>query len=129
MTRTRPFAELSAKINADPASRIRVEQYKQAMLDAVKVAETLDAAPAGGSRIEREEDAYLSTLRAYVEDLGGELEVRAVFPDRTVVLAPAPMSVDETTTNGSDQAQASQVGPRSVALRQAKQARPSRRRG
>jgi hypothetical protein len=110
MTRTRPFAELSAKINADPASRIRVEQYKQAMLDAVMVAETLDAATGDGARIEREEDAYLATLRAYIEDLGGELEVRAVFPDRTVVLAPAPASKDEPTAKKPDAARLSRVG-------------------
>ena len=33
------------------------------------------------SRIEREEDVQLSTLRRYVQALGGELELRAVFPD------------------------------------------------
>ena len=129
MTRTGSFAELSAKVNADPASRLRVEQYKQAMLDAVKVAETLDATPAEGSRIERKEDAYLSTLRAFVEDLGGELEVRAAFPDRSVVLAPAPTSMDESGANGTDPAQLSQFGSPSVDLPPGKLARPSRRRG
>lgn len=39
------------------------------------------------SRIEHEEDLYLSTLRAYVAALSGELELRAVFPERTVTLA------------------------------------------
>jgi hypothetical protein len=32
------------------------------------------------SRIEHEEDVYLSTLRGYVEALGGQLELRAVCP-------------------------------------------------
>jgi len=38
------------------------------------------------SRIEHQDDAYLSTLRSYVEALGGRLEVRAVFEDQTVEL-------------------------------------------
>ena len=31
------------------------------------------------SRTERQEDLFLSTLRGYVEALGGHLEIRAVF--------------------------------------------------
>jgi hypothetical protein len=44
--------------------------------------------PPAVSRIEREEDIYLSSLRIYVEELGGRLELTAVFPDQTIVLAP-----------------------------------------
>jgi transcriptional regulator with XRE-family HTH domain len=33
------------------------------------------------SKIERNDDLYLSTLGGYVAALGGRLEVRAVFPD------------------------------------------------
>jgi hypothetical protein len=36
--------------------------------------------------INDEEDVYLSTLTRYVSELGGQLEVRAVFPDETVTL-------------------------------------------
>ena len=39
------------------------------------------------SRIEHREDLHLSTLRRYVEALGGRLEMTAHFPDRTVVIA------------------------------------------
>jgi hypothetical protein len=51
-----------------------------------------DVAPAAGmaqgevSRLERREDHRLSTLRRYIEALGGELEVRAVFGDKAVRL-------------------------------------------
>ncbi len=41
------------------------------------------------SRIEHEEDLYLSTLRSYVEALGGRLEVNAVFADGVVSLVAA----------------------------------------
>lgn len=40
-------------------------------------------------RIEHEEDLYLSTLRAYVAEMGGRLELRAVFPDGSVEIIPA----------------------------------------
>jgi transcriptional regulator len=38
------------------------------------------------SRLERRDDHLVSSLRALVKALGGELEVRAVFGDRTVKL-------------------------------------------
>jgi transcriptional regulator with XRE-family HTH domain len=55
-----------------------------------EVAESLNVSQANVSRIEHEEDLYLSTLRGYVAALGGELELRAVFPDRTVTLVAGP---------------------------------------
>jgi transcriptional regulator with XRE-family HTH domain len=57
-----------------------------------EVAETLNVTQANVSRIEHEEDLYLSTLRAYVAALGGDLELRAVFPERTVTIAAGPKS-------------------------------------
>jgi len=38
------------------------------------------------SRMERREDWRVSTIRRYVQALGGEIELRAVFDDRTVRL-------------------------------------------
>lgn len=102
MTRTRPFAELEAKVMADPVRRTQVLAYKCAMEDALalsklraqrgftqqEVAGELGVTQANISRIEHEEDLYLSTLRGYVAALGGELEVNAVFPDGKVTLVP-----------------------------------------
>jgi hypothetical protein len=42
------------------------------------------------SRIEQEEDVYLSTLARYVAALGGHLEVLAVFPEETVTVLREP---------------------------------------
>ena len=100
MTKTKLFAALAAKAKADPAGRARIEAYKRAMHDALTlgelraevgvtqshVAAELAVSQANVSRIEREEDLYLSTLRRDVAALGGELEINAVFPDRTVPL-------------------------------------------
>jgi hypothetical protein len=39
------------------------------------------------SKLERREDLYLSTLRGFVEALGGELELAAVFPEGRITIA------------------------------------------
>jgi hypothetical protein len=36
------------------------------------------------SKLEQRTDMYLSTLRGYVEAMGGALKIRAVFPDGDV---------------------------------------------
>jgi transcriptional regulator with XRE-family HTH domain len=40
----------------------------------------------GVSRIEKRTDLYLSTLRGYVEGLGGKLSLTVEFPDRAPVI-------------------------------------------
>jgi DNA-binding XRE family transcriptional regulator len=103
MNKTKPFAELAAQVKTDPVRRARIATYKRAMEDAValaalraergltqtQVADALGVTQANVSRIEHEEDLYLSTLRGYLAALGAELEVNAVFPDGTVTLVPA----------------------------------------
>ncbi len=49
------------------------------------VAEALNVSQPNISRIEHEDDVYLSTLRAYIEALGGELELSARFPDGELI--------------------------------------------
>lgn len=91
MIRTRPFAELAAQVNGDPVRRELVEIMKGAMRDALTIAELREqwsGAEANISRIEHEEGIYLATLREYIVELGGELEVNAVFPDGEVTLVP-----------------------------------------
>jgi DNA-binding XRE family transcriptional regulator len=38
------------------------------------------------SKLEKRTDLLLSTIRSYVEAMGGKLELRAEFPDRPVVV-------------------------------------------
>jgi transcriptional regulator with XRE-family HTH domain len=54
------------------------------------IADALEVSQPNVSRIEQEDDLYLSTLSRYVAALGGELEVRAVFGDETVLLLREP---------------------------------------
>ena len=102
MSKAKPFTELAATIKADPVRRARIATIKRAMDDALALAElraergltqnqvasSLGVTQANISRIEHEEDLYLSTLRGYIAALGAELEVNAVFPDGTVTLVP-----------------------------------------
>jgi len=52
----------------------------------VALAERLDIPQTAVSRMERRTDLLLSTMRGYVEALGGKLELRAVFPDGEFIL-------------------------------------------
>jgi DNA-binding XRE family transcriptional regulator len=101
MTRTKPFRDLAASARADPRRAARIEQHKRAIDDILALtqirqqrgvtqrdlASRLGVSQANVSRIEREDDVYVSTLRRYVEALGGELEITAVFGDERVSLS------------------------------------------
>jgi DNA-binding XRE family transcriptional regulator len=101
MTRAKAFKNLANSIKADPERAARVEAHRLAIEDALALAELrkvtgvtqqelaarLDMTQANVSRIEHERDIYLSTLRHYVEALGGELEISAVFGDHRVKLS------------------------------------------
>jgi hypothetical protein len=52
----------------------------------VALAERLDIPQTAVSRLERRTDLLLSTMRGYVEALGGRLELRAIFPDGEFIL-------------------------------------------
>lgn len=57
-------------------------------LTQARLSKKLKIGQEGVSRIEKRSDLYLSTLRSYVEGVGGELTLIARFPDRPpVVLA------------------------------------------
>jgi DNA-binding XRE family transcriptional regulator len=68
------------------------------------------------SRLEKRSDMLLSTLRSYVEAMGGELDLVAKFPDRPAVRLKTLASVehraepdDRSFASGKDKA-----GPRAV---------------
>lgn len=95
----KPFSVLRDEIDRDPERRRRVNEMKRAYEDGERlmtlrkerkltqqdVADTLAVSQANVSRIEHQDDVYLSTLRAYIEALGGELEITARFPDGETV--------------------------------------------
>jgi DNA-binding XRE family transcriptional regulator len=100
MTR-RKFSALRAQTVRAPAAAARVEASKAAMRDVLaieelragrhltqeQVAQALGVSQANVSQIEHQDNVYLRTLGNSTAALGGHLEVRAVFPDESVVLA------------------------------------------
>ena len=72
------FSELTKDFS--PERRERKEQLRQEMT----LAKNLNFKQAEISKIENRADMLMSTLRNFVQAIGGDLEVRAVFPDRAI---------------------------------------------
>ena len=73
------------KIKVRSAELIAEESTLQELRKAMhcsqeKVAEELGVNQAAVSKIERRADMYVSTLRSYIEAMGGSLEIVAQFP-------------------------------------------------
>ena len=51
------------------------------------LAKNLNVKQAEISKIENRADMLMSTLRNFIQAMGGELEVRAVFPDRAIAIS------------------------------------------
>jgi DNA-binding XRE family transcriptional regulator len=108
---TKSFKNLSAAIDADPRRRAEVAAHTRAILDGLtlaalrescgvtqgEVAEALAVSQSNVSRIEHQDDFYLSTLSSYVAALGGRLELTAVFPERTVSLVVSSAEQEVST--------------------------------
>lgn len=78
--RARNAAATAALLAEMPLSELRrARQMTQETL-----AELLDTSQPEISKIERRTDVYLSTLRRYIEAMGGELEIVARFPEGAV---------------------------------------------
>ena len=65
----------------------RLREHREISQDAL--AEIMQVTQATVSKTERREDLLLSTLRAFVEALGGDLHLVAKFPSETIELAVA----------------------------------------
>jgi DNA-binding XRE family transcriptional regulator len=61
------------------------ELRKAQKLTQKKLAETLNVNQENISRLEKRSDMMLSTLRDYVEAMGGELEISVRFPEHTPI--------------------------------------------
>jgi DNA-binding XRE family transcriptional regulator len=72
--------ERLASLRADTLAEIGLYELRRALhRSQAELAEQLGVSQSAISQIERGEDIKLSTLRNYVEGLGGELRVHAIF--------------------------------------------------
>jgi len=67
-------------IDAMPLEELRTARN----ITQTHLASLLRITQASVSKMERRTDMYVSTLRSFVQAMGGELEIRAVFPEGTV---------------------------------------------
>jgi transcriptional regulator with XRE-family HTH domain len=93
------FALLRAKRSPESLARTRalVEKYEAEMaLDELRVAhqltqeglaEVLGMNQASLSKMERQTDMYISTLRSIIRAMGGHLRLEAVFPEGKVTIS------------------------------------------
>jgi transcriptional regulator with XRE-family HTH domain len=94
----RNYKELQTKMNpadvAENRQRVREELQRMALdelrnakqLTQADMAELLNVPQSSISRIEQRTDMYLSTLRNYVQAMGGVLQIQAVFPEGGAVV-------------------------------------------
>lgn len=98
MTGHTPWSELRAKAIKTPEQEQRVSELRRELRHADRVAQIREArnvtqaslaaqlgiTQSGVSKLESQDDLYLSTLGRYVAGMGGRLEVRAVFDDEVI---------------------------------------------
>ena len=70
-------------------------------LTQVKMAEELGIGQEGVSRLEKRSDLLISTLRSYIEAMGGKLRLVAEFPNRPPVLLSGLTTVAAGALKGS----------------------------
>ena len=89
----KPFRSLWEQMS--PEAQAAAEQKMQAMLAALPLHELQQArhrahehlttigqgTPASLAKLERRTDLYISTLRSFIEAMGGALEITATFPE------------------------------------------------
>ena len=90
------FSELRARMS--PKARAQSEAMTKKLLEEMplqelrqaldltqqEVAETLKIEQAAVSKMEKQTDMYLSTLRRFISAMGGQLDIIARFPDGAV---------------------------------------------
>lgn len=92
----RNFKELQESMSPERRARVEArvsEALKTLALDELRearkltqtqLATLLEVDQGSVSKMERRTDMYISTLRSYIEAMGGALHIRAVFPDGEV---------------------------------------------
>ena len=83
-------------LNAEPArrsaSRRRWRRFRWTILREARfltqtqLAEILHVSQGAVSKVGRRADMYISTLRSYVRAMGGDVQIRAVFPEGEVII-------------------------------------------
>jgi DNA-binding XRE family transcriptional regulator len=69
----------------EAVTRMTLHQLREARsLTQVNLAKVLNVNQGAVSKMEKRTDMYVSTLRSYIEAMGGNLQIKAVFPEGEV---------------------------------------------
>ena len=68
-------------------------------LSQVQLAAELSIQQPAVAKIEKKTDMYISTLRRFIEAMGGQLEIRAHFPDGNIKINQFEDLKEDTQTN------------------------------
>jgi DNA-binding Xre family transcriptional regulator len=81
-----PASRARAKAAADRMNReMALDELREARkLTQEELAQQLGIGQAAVSRLEHRADMYVSTLQRMIQAMGGDLEIRAVFPEGSV---------------------------------------------
>jgi transcriptional regulator with XRE-family HTH domain len=98
-------ADIKQRVN-DAAGVMTLYQLREARsLTQVNLARVLQVNQGAVSRMEKRTDMYVSTLRSYIQAMGGQLQVKAIFPEGEV-------QIDQfETLAGSEQDSLAEVQP------------------
>jgi DNA-binding XRE family transcriptional regulator len=80
--RQRAIKKRAAELIAEEATLRQLREAQERSQE--EVAKKLHINQAGVSKLERRTDMYLSTLRGFIEAMGGKLEIIAHFPNQDV---------------------------------------------
>jgi predicted transglutaminase-like cysteine proteinase len=90
------WRDLKAKLS--PESTAEIDQRKARMIEEMpleqprtarqltqtNLTQVLGVNQSADSKLEKRTDMYLSTLRSYIQAMGGQLDIQAVFPEGSV---------------------------------------------
>ena len=98
--------KIEARAKALEAEYLTLQEFrKMAGLTQAKIAEALNMPQSNVSRLEKSADMLLSTLRGYVESIGGKLHLTVELPDKPPIILSGlgdlmdPSYPDATETN------------------------------
>jgi len=77
-------ADIRRRVDAALAEMPLQELRQARNLSQATIAELLETNQASISKLEHRMDVYVSTLRSYIQAMGGELDIVARFPDGSV---------------------------------------------
>jgi hypothetical protein len=99
----RRIERMAAELIAEELDLRELRRHRR--LTQARLSKKLKIGQEGVSRIEKRTDLYLSTLRSYVEGVGGELTLMVKFPDRPpVILAGLGESAGEAKKKAKNKA-------------------------